>query len=64
MAVGVPPAFLERNSGHLTLVADFDPQRRGGERAIFEQNDAYYIPISGFSGVERPGPHVRIYRVR
>ena len=60
----VPPGFLERNSEHLTLVADFDPQREGGETAIFEQNDAYYIPISGFSGVERPGPHVRIYRVR
>ena len=31
---------------------------------VFEVNDAYYLPIAGFSGVATGGPHVWIYRVR
>ena len=46
-----------------TLVAEFDPFRTGArEGAVFEFWDAYYIPIRGFDAVERPGPHLRVYR--
>ena len=32
--------------------------------AIYDRQDAFFLPIAGFSGVERPGPTVRIYRRR
>jgi hypothetical protein len=28
---------------------------------VFDRQDAFFLPISGFTGVERPGPNVRIY---
>ena len=32
--------------------------------AIFHQSDAFYLPFSGFAGVERGGPIVRIWKLR
>ena len=29
--------------------------------AVFDRHDAFFLPISGFDGVERPGPNVQIY---
>jgi hypothetical protein len=29
--------------------------------AVFDRQDAFFLPIAGFAGVERPGPNVRIY---
>jgi hypothetical protein len=57
----VIPEELERLAPHLELLAEFDPRSEQPEHAIFEPNDAYYIPVSGFSGVRLPGPHIRIY---
>ena len=25
--------------------------------------DAYYVPLAGYAGVERPGPSIQIYRL-
>ena len=30
----------------------------------YDLQDAFFLPLSGFSAVERPGPTVRIYRLR
>lgn len=50
---------------YLSLRAEFDPSATDSTnekgRAVFEENDAYYVPVAGFSGVLRPGPHIRIY---
>ncbi len=56
----VDPDLIESLSPRLTLLAEFAPF---GEEArpIFETADAFYIPFHGFSGVQRPGPTVRIY---
>jgi len=32
--------------------------------ALYDQQDAFFMPVSGFSTVERPGPTIRIYRRR
>jgi hypothetical protein len=32
--------------------------------AMYDQQDAFFVPVSGFSSVERPGPTIRIYRLR
>jgi len=34
---------------------------RADEGAVFDRQDAFFLPIAGFSGVERPGPNVAIY---
>lgn len=44
------------------LLAEFDPAASAdAPLAVFEENDAYYIPVHGFDRVSRPGPLVRIY---
>ena len=55
------PAQMQRLAPRLTLLATFSPFREG-PAGLFEDLDAYYIPIGQFTGVERPGPIVRIYR--
>jgi hypothetical protein len=54
------PDLMESLAPRLTLLAEFAPF--GDEsRPIFETSDAFYIPFHAFSGVQRPGPTVRIY---
>ena len=31
---------------------------------VYDLQDAFFLPVSGFAAVERPGPNVRIYRRR
>jgi len=38
------------------------PAQAGG--AVYDRQDAFFLPIAGFSGIERPGPTVLIYRLR
>jgi len=45
----------------LRLLVEFDPYTGERSRAVFEDSDPYYIPVHGFSGIYRPGPHIRIY---
>jgi hypothetical protein len=56
------PAVMAQLAPSLHLVADFSPFA-GAPAGGFESEDAYYIPFYHFAGVERPGPHVRIYRL-
>jgi len=58
------PGWMRRNERWLVEVADFDPREGALGVPTFEVNDAYYVPIAGFSGVTRPGPRVRVYRVQ
>lgn len=58
----VNPEVMKRLAPRLTLEADFQPFDPTRARPVFEAADAYYIPFHGFSGVDRPGPHVRVYR--
>jgi len=60
----VEPLALEE------LRPDFELAHRievfGGPReaTAYDPQDAYYVPMTGFGVVERPGPDVRIYRRR
>lgn len=55
-------AALARLRPGLTLLAEFDPAASPDAiPAVFEETDAYYIPVHGFDRVSRPGPLVRIY---
>lgn len=59
----VEPGVLESLAPHLEPVAVFDPGLRKDGGVFFESRDAYYLPLGGVWGVERPGPTIRIYRV-
>ncbi|MFP6624192.1 MAG: glycosyltransferase family 39 protein [Myxococcota bacterium] len=55
-------AALAKLGPRLSLLAEFDPAASpDAPTAVFEQTDAYYIPVHGFDRVSRPGPLVRIY---
>ena len=58
----VDPSALAALAPRLRLLAEFDPFRRDRDGAVFEELDAYYIPMHGFDAVVRPGPRIRIYR--
>lgn len=36
----------------------------GARRTVYDQQDAFFLPISGFGAVERPGPNISIHRRR
>jgi hypothetical protein len=44
-----------------TQVEQF-PAFSAGPRRIYDQQDAFFVPFAGFSGVERPGPNFTLYR--
>ncbi len=54
------PGLMRLLKPHLRPLAEFSPFV-GPPSGHFENEDAYYIPFYGFSGVERPGPLVRIF---
>jgi 4-amino-4-deoxy-L-arabinose transferase-like glycosyltransferase len=31
---------------------------------VFDQLDAFYVPVAGFGGIERPGPRIRIFEIK
>jgi len=34
---------------------------RTSETAVYDRQDAFFLPLAGFSGVDRPGPTIHIY---
>jgi hypothetical protein len=54
------PAQMRVLAPHLRLLVELSPFR-DGPAGVYEDFDAYYIPIHGFRGVERPGPLIRVY---
>jgi hypothetical protein len=57
------PASLAPFADRLRLVLDLDPFVGPRGQAVFEEYDAYYVPLDGFGVVERTGPRIRIYAV-
>lgn len=44
------------------LVQTFTATRGRSRRAVYDQQDAFFLPFWGFHTVERPGPTILIYR--
>jgi hypothetical protein len=57
----IAPEAIAQMQPRLRLLAEFDPFTERKSEAVFEPADAYYVPIHGFAGVDRAGPHVRIF---
>jgi hypothetical protein len=59
------PLISEIAERQYKRVADFrahDPAQTAGH--VYDPIDAFYLPLRGFAGVERPGPNVTIYARR
>jgi len=68
-----PPLFYSRGpsadelaalNAQATLVFDADPIRNDAPVPIFDPNDAFYVPLQHLSSVTRPGPRIRIWKLR
>jgi hypothetical protein len=31
---------------------------------VHDQQDAFFLPLEGLNGIERPGPNIEVYRLR
>jgi 4-amino-4-deoxy-L-arabinose transferase-like glycosyltransferase len=56
----VAPELRRLAADHYTLV--YTVAATNGVSGVYDIQDAFFMPIAGFSGVERPGPTVQIYR--
>jgi hypothetical protein len=59
-----PPALRSLAERDYVLVQEVRATRRPARANVYDLQDAFFLPIAGFAGVERPGPTVRIYRRR
>jgi hypothetical protein len=59
----LPGEAAELNS-QATLVFDTDPLVYGGPQPVFDINDAFYAPLQHISAVSRPGPRVRVWKLK
>ncbi len=58
----VPPALESRLRADYTLVRSFPTAVTERSDRVYDQQDAFYIPLSGLEGLERPGPGFELYR--
>jgi hypothetical protein len=58
------PSFVDYFNTIGEIVFEISPFTPGKEvKQGYDLSDAFYLPLSGFSNVERPGPIIRIYKV-
>lgn len=57
----VPPELLRLVEEHYTLVRE-EKAWEGPVDPVFDQQDAFYLPVDGFSGFTRMGPGLKLYR--
>ena len=53
-------AELEQVAQRVVL---FDPLLNDRDQRLYDPIDAFYLPVSGFASIDRPGPKVAIYRL-
>jgi hypothetical protein len=47
-----------------TLLFDSDPIIYGAPAPVFDANDAFYVPLRNISSMRRPGPRIRIWKLK
>jgi 4-amino-4-deoxy-L-arabinose transferase-like glycosyltransferase len=58
------PALRRLAGEQYDLVWEIRATRGAAARAVYDLQDAFFMPVSGFQTVNRPGPTIRIYRKR
>lgn len=57
-----PPVLAQLAGARYTLVYSARATREARGAGVYDQQDAFFLPVSGFSSVLRPGPTIAIYR--
>ena len=58
-----PDGLVEILKNRYELIAKFiasDPAANN----LYDRQDAFYLPLRGFRGVERPGPNLYVFRLK
>jgi hypothetical protein len=58
MTQDIVKELLAENYGFVWQFTAFSP----GPGRVYDLQDAFFVPFSGFSGIERPGPNFTLYR--
>ncbi len=58
------PQIARRLQAAYELAAEFDPDGAETQRDVYDVQDAFFAPYAGFHASRRPGPKIRIYRLR
>ena len=61
---GPSPRQQSELGAQAALVLDIDPIRPGAATPVFDPEDAFYVPIRNVASMERPGPRIRIWRLK
>jgi hypothetical protein len=56
------PEVRRMSNENYDLVHTVDATKGPASLSVYDFQDAFFLPFSGFSTVERPGPTIRIYR--
>ena len=57
-----PPGVRELAASEYDRVFAVRGMKEGARPGLYDQQDAFFLPLSGFSGIERPGPDITVYR--
>jgi hypothetical protein len=57
----VPPGIGAIASTHYVLRQTFHAVLERAPHLVYDADDAFYVPLSGFEAVERPGPNLDVY---
>ena len=61
---GPTPAELEELQSGATLAFEVDPVKPGAPEPVFDAADAFYAPLRHIASMTRPGPRIRIWKLR
>ena len=61
---GPTPAEQKSLDEGATLVLDINPIKEGTPAPVFDTNDAFYAPYQHISSMMRPGPRIRIWKLK
>jgi len=61
---GTPRRVRQIITRHYRLARAFRAMEGDDEANVFDQQDAFFLPLTGFRGIERPGPNLSVYERR
>jgi hypothetical protein len=61
---GPTPEQLAELDREAVLERDIDPIKPGTPEPVFDQADAFYAPLQHASSMKRPGPRIRIWKLK
>jgi hypothetical protein len=60
----IPAVLRQLVAARYDLVREVAATRGPAAAAVYDLQDAFFVPLSRFDTVVRPGPTIRIYRLR